>query len=158
MAHWVNTIRNLGCQLAVVAGLSMAASPALADWYGTAVVSWVPPTGCNSRVGDSYNVRYRRPYVANNDNFTALIFYSAWGSQAFQAKGHVGHIRQEVTSNAIGWDAYKWTGAQMRIQSISPSNITGSTKFVNMVVEIGKWWGEPKCSVTLTATLIRKYN
>jgi hypothetical protein len=139
--------------LAVMA--ACLATPASADWYGTAIVAWASP-GCEGvRAGDSSAFRLRRPFVAYNGNFTSFAFYSQWGAQSYKAPGTVSNNWVAATAAGIGNEGFVWTGAKVKIVRMSPTHIDGSTRHVNLKVDIERWWGQQDCTVALDATGIR---
>jgi hypothetical protein len=145
--------------IAAAFGGALASSPALADWYGTAVVAWVPKTGCvGVRVGDSMSMRYREPFIANRANFTGLVFYTPWGAQAYKITGHLGTAWKAAEATGIGWDGFVWKGARAKMVNKSPSNVLSNTTFVTMTVDVEKWWGQAGCTVSLSGSVIRTTN
>jgi hypothetical protein len=130
-------------------------TPASADWYGTAIVAWASPACEGVEPGHSSAFRLRRPFVAYNGNFTNFTFYSQWGAQAYKAPGTVSNNWVAAEAMGIGNDGFKWTGAKVKIVTMTPSRIDGSTRHVNLKVDIERWWGQAGCTVALDASAIR---
>ncbi|MCU0832194.1 MAG: hypothetical protein MUC58_11910 [Rhizobiaceae bacterium] len=143
--------------IVALAGASVlaVAGPAAADWYGTAIVAWAS-NGCEGvEAGHSSAFRMRRPFVAWNGNFTTFTFYSQWGAQSYKATGTVNNNWSTAEATGIGNEGFRWTGAKVKIVTMTPPRVDGSTRHVALKLDIEKWWGQNGCTVSLDASAIR---
>jgi hypothetical protein len=145
--------------LTVLAGLA-AAAPAQAEWRGSAVATAHTPqctAAGNPITGGIFNARLRLPNILGNPNETRLTFFDKYWSFGIRRSGALSSSFATATGFGIGSTGGIWTpNPQVRRLSLSPSSVTASTLFINMIVQINNFDWTPNCMVTFNVTLNKR--
>lgn len=154
------------CALASVAlGVVVLSAPAAAqglEFRGTGIVV-AKNKACTEAgwvVGEQTkpNMRFRPPKVGGNGKETAVsMFYSFWATSFVLEKGTLGKSFKPVVAGATGSGTYPYeNGAEVRLNSQSPSTITDETSKVKIKGEVRGFDNVPGCVVTFSATLKKR--
>jgi hypothetical protein len=148
------------CAAALVFG-TLAASPALAEWRGSAVVrTHTAPcvTGGTYTTGAIVNARYRLPNLLGNGPDTRLTFYDRYYGFAVKRVGALSGAFLPATGTGFGsGGAFIWSKPTLvRVVSRVPAAVVATTPFVNMQIQITNFDEILGCTVTIDLSLFKR--
>lgn len=148
------------CAAALVFG-TLAASPALAEWRGSAVVrthTAACATGGTFTTGAIVNARYRLPNLLGNGPETRLTFYDRYYGFAVKRVGIFSAAFVPAVGTGFGsGGAFQWARTPtVRMVSRTPAAVIATTPFVNLQVQITNFDEIAGCTVTIDLSLFKR--
>lgn len=148
------------CAAALVFG-TLAVSPALAEWRGSAVVrthTAACATGGTYTTGAIVNARYRLPNLLGNGSETRLTFYDRYYGFAVKRVGTFSSAFVPAVGTGFGsGGAFQWAQTPtVRMVSRTPAVVVATTPFVNLQIQITNFDEILGCTVTIDVSVFKR--
>jgi hypothetical protein len=122
-------------------------------WVGAGSISDQTGTCPNgNRIGDRFFVRFRPSGLGNGPESNLNLFDQGF-AQAHKANGRFSRRFKRVQYLNIGGGSGSNSETFVRFRSQSPSRLTTTTPFIDIVAEIRGYDFQPRCTVTLRVGL-----